>query len=784
MDAVSGVSVFDSEDFGLSQRATAWRQAMAKFNLEIGSEPQSDNFHCCANFISSPMGMNFARVQSSAQTFTRVPATANEAMLVILVLEGTVGIESGLRRWAPAEEDLILVPPREPLIVRGTADFRMLLVSIPLSVFNARMFQIEMMPVRYLKGGDGFGHVLSQFLAAIAQTVDRLVPEELRPTDLLLAELLIAAANKETDAAAGKVSNAQSMVLQRVCRNIEAQLSDTDLTLPKIAKQENLSPRYLQKLFEGGGDSFSHYVLDRRLCRAKEYLENEQFNRFSISEICFMWGFRDLARFSRSFRERFGESPTDFRRGVLTPKLDPLRKAVRGWPTRAVALKRSRAGESVKDGLCVRGPDFVKDQEPKSHYVSATADTVHWGYFSRSLAPLFEVQSGDFVTIETLTQHAYDDHERMIKGDAGAEGVFEWTESKKRIDRRGAGPMDASIHGRGAGEGFGVQIMTGPIAVRDAQPGDVLEVRIVDIEPRKSGNPAFKGRCFGSNASAWWGFHYKELLSGPKPRETVTIYEIDFDADPPSAHAVYNYRWTKQIDPFGVEHETMDYPGIPVAHDGLEKIESFLSGAKIPLRPHFGVIGVAPKELGIVDSIPPAYFGGNLDNWRAGKGASVFLPVSVAGALLSVGDPHAAQGDSELGGTAIECSMTGKFQIILHKKSESKGLPFQDLFYPLIETRDQWIVQGFSYPNYLAELGAGAQSAVYSQSSIDLAMKDAFRKVRRFLMTGANFSEDEAISFMSVAVDFGISQVVDGNWAVHAIVPKEALPPRGMRVEK
>jgi acetamidase/formamidase len=76
------------------------------------------------------------------------------------------------------------------------------------------------------------------------------------------------------------------------------------------------------------------------------------------------------------------------------------------------------------------------------HVVPATAETVHWGYFSRSLKPVLTVQSGDFVTIETLTHHAYDDHARMIAGDPGAESVFYWTKERKNVDRRGAGPMN------------------------------------------------------------------------------------------------------------------------------------------------------------------------------------------------------------------------------------------------------------------------------------------------------------------------------------------------------
>jgi acetamidase/formamidase len=94
------------------------------------------------------------------------------------------------------------------------------------------------------------------------------------------------------------------------------------------------------------------------------------------------------------------------------------------------------------------------------------------------------------------------------------------------------------------------------------------------------------------------------------------------------------------------------------------------------------------------------------------------------------------------------------------------------LNHPLLETPAQWSVYGFTFANYLAELGADAQTEVAKHASIDRAMRDAFRKMRRFLMIVKKLSEDEAIALMSVAVDFGITQVVDGNWGVHASLRK------------
>jgi acetamidase/formamidase len=360
----------------------------------------------------------------------------------------------------------------------------------------------------------------------------------------------------------------------------------------------------------------------------------------------------------------------------------------------------------------------------------------------------------------------------MVKGDAGAESVFYWDKQRKGVDRRGAGPMNPTLFGRGAGEGLGVHICTGPVAVKEAEPGDILEVRIIDVKPRPCANPQYKGKSFGSNAAAWWGFHYKELLTEPKPREVITIYEVDASGERNWAKGVYNFRWTPQTDPSGVVHKTIDYPGVPVDHRTVQETQGVLKNIRVPIRPHFGVLGLAPAEADMVDSIPPSYTGGNIDDWRIGKGATMYYPVSVKGALLSAGDSHASQGDSELCGTAIECSLTGTFQLIVHKRASLAGTALAELNYPLLETQDEWVLHGFSYANYLAELGADAQSKIYEKSSVDLAMKDAFRKMRHFLMTTKGLSEDEAISLMSVAVDFGVTQVVDGNWGVHAIIKK------------
>ena len=404
------------------------------------------------------------------------------------------------------------------------------------------------------------------------------------------------------------------------------------------------------------------------------------------------------------------------------------------------------------------------------HHLRVTERTVHWGYFSKIVTPALTVRSGDVAVIETLTHHAADDYDRMIRGDAAAERIYHWTATEKTIARRGAGP--------GAdGGGLGVHLLTGPVAVEGAEPGDVLEVRIVEVAPRPSGNPLFAGRTFGSNAAAWWGYHYDDLIEEPKPREVVTIFELD-TAGEPYAKAVYNYVWAPQTDPHGVVHARIDYPGVVVDHAKVRHRENVLAGIRVPARLHFGTMGLAPAEAEFVSSIPPGHTGGNIDDWRIGKGNRMYYPVAVPGAYFSVGDPHAAQGDSELAGTAIETSLTGTFAFILHKARDLAGTTLEGLQHPLLETPEQWSVYGFTFANYLAELGPNAQTDVANHASIDRAMRDAFRKMRRFLMTVHKLSEDEAISLMSVAADFGITQVVDGNWGVHGTIGKSVFAAR------
>jgi len=765
---------FTSESYAQDDRPEAWRDVLAAVGLQPAGGHGLFDGHATASHRHAA-GVALTRMAAGAQSVGPL-ARANEDLPIALmpVEDGMVLKSAGSHRIVPVGH-LVLLPRSGDWSIVFQRDMRAIVLSVTSEALHGRLSGKPRLGEPRVVPTTGFADVFARLLDATARTLDTLSDAEWNSLAQSLVDLLLTLAHQLAASTSDAGSSAaQAALLHRICQTIERRLDDPDLVPARVAQAEGISERYLQKLFETVGDNFTHYVRERRLQRAWADLSNPTEAHRSISEIAYAYGFGDSAHFSRAFRHRFGLPPREFRQqeaerataqhGII---------GQRGWPQDALAqLRAHQTGTEARSNVCLAEFDEPRVAGRKHHHLPIEANRVHWGYFSRSLQPQLEIASGDTITIETLTQHASDDPELMIAGDDAAESVFGWTKARKNVDRRGAGPMDASVFGRGAGEGFGVHICTGPVAVKDAQPGDVLEVRILDIVPRASRHPKHSGRVFGSSVAAWWGYHYNEFLAGPKPREVVTIYEIFDDADAPHARALYSYRWEPQTDPFGVVHAAYDYPGVPVAPGTVKRRHAVLDGIKIPLRPHFGVIAVAPREVDFIDSVPPSYFGGNLDNWRLGKGSTVYLPVSVPGALLSVGDPHATQGDGELSGTAIECSMTGTFEVILHKKADLAGQPFADLSYPLIETASDWVLTGFSHPNYLAEFGAQGQSEVYAKSSLDLAMKDAFRKMRRFLMNVKGLSEDEAIALMSAAVDFGVTQVVDGNWGVHAILSK------------
>jgi len=217
----------------------------------------------------------------------------------------------------------------------------------------------------------------------------------------------------------------------------------------------------------------------------------------------------------------------------------------------------------------------------------------------------------------------------------------------------------------------------------------------------------------------------------------VTIYELDPNANTASALYAYDFPGTYLT------------PGIVTRCPECDR-QPALAGVRVPVRPHLGTAGVAPDVSGRVSTIPPGLHGGNIDNWRIGAGAVMYYPVQVDGALFSIGDPHVSQGDGELSGTAIEASLNVLFQVIVRKDFSFRS--------PLLETPKTWIVHGFD-------------------EDLDVAMRQASVDLLDLLTTHRGLSRNDAYSLMSVAADFGVTQVVDGRQGIHVRMPRDIFGP-------
>lgn len=240
--------------------------------------------------------------------------------------------------------------------------------------------------------------------------------------------------------------------------------------------------------------------------------------------------------------------------------------------------------------------------------------------------------------------------------------------------------------------GPGGHVLTGPIYIEGAEAGDVLEVRFKTIDLAIS---------YGYNAIGQNGFLSDEIFE----------------------------RKTKIIE---LNKEKM--------------LGYFNDSIAIPLHPFFGSAGVAPpKEVGKWNSAPPWINAGNLDNKELVAGSALFIPIHVKGALFEVGDGHAAQGNGEVDITAIETSLIGTLQFILHKG--------KSLRWPRAETKTHIIAMG-------------------CDRDLNAATRIAVREMILYLMEEKHLSKSDAYMLCSVAVDVNITQLVDGNVGVHAMLPK------------
>ena len=311
----------------------------------------------------------------------------------------------------------------------------------------------------------------------------------------------------------------------------------------------------------------------------------------------------------------------------------------------------------------------------KTHLLKATPDTVHWGFLDGSLKPVLSIESGDQVTIQCLSGSP----EWMPPKELGFDILPDLTEVHQKVKK-----------------GSGNHIFTGPIAVKGALVGDVLEVKIHDIKIRQN-----------------WGWNVFRAYMGTLPE---------------------------------------DFPYMRLTHipfDLKAKVATLPSGFKVPLRPFFGQLAVQPAAaFGRQNSKEPREFGGNIDCKELVAGSTIYLPVWNDGGLFSTGDGHAAQGDGEVDGTAIETSLQGTFEFKVRKDLGWKM--------PRAETTTHYITFGLD-------------------TDLDNAARQALRDMIDWIVRMTGCHKDEAYALCSFATDLHITQTVNNVKGVHAMIEKNIL---------
>ena len=319
---------------------------------------------------------------------------------------------------------------------------------------------------------------------------------------------------------------------------------------------------------------------------------------------------------------------------------------------------------------------LVEGQQAKrNHRLMPTPQTITWGYFDARTPPVLRVRSGDVVEIESLVAFTVDGLEAAgLRRDQIQPALLE---------------IDREVKDRGTVP----HILTGPIWVESAEPGDVLEVKVISVEPTVPYAVNFFGPGRGFLADEFTYEHYK-------------LTPLDLG----------------------------------------RKVARFSKDIEVPIKPFFGVMGVAPPAFsGRISSGPPWIHTGNMDNKELVGGSVVYLPVHVKGALFSAGDGHAAQGDGEICVTALETSLRGTLQL-----SVRKG---QRLLWPRAETPTHFVTMGFD-------------------ENLEVATRIAVNEMMDFLRKEKGLNREEAYILASNAVDLRITQLVDGKKGVHALLPK------------
>lgn len=263
------------------------------------------------------MGMEFALIEGTAMEFAGRDEGRPDTIWLCVIISGEGELRAGARSCHVRPGDMVYGPKGVDASLRFPGHFRQLNVKVPKRALNPRILMPLSLNLGHLPGGSGIHAVFSAMLTSLAHVLPDVKDHQLRPVELAITEFLLTSLEAEKVAfGLGGNAGAKASHFHRVCQDIEANLSDPDLSLKMVADMSGASMRYIQKLFAGAGEGFSSYIRTRRLERCRQDLASPLHADLSISEICFRWGFNGTAHFSRSFKNQYGVTPRDYRRSV------------------------------------------------------------------------------------------------------------------------------------------------------------------------------------------------------------------------------------------------------------------------------------------------------------------------------------------------------------------------------------------------------------------------------------------------------------------------------------
>ena len=307
-----------TEEVGSGERERIWQDALHQISLPKTHLRDRTGFHGEVSSVVTPLGIELSRVSSSAQTLSGACTNTPPCLWLALPIEGKFLLDEGRDDVDLTLDDILYGPTGCDSTLKLADQFVMLYIRIPQKLLYPRLLKLQIMQSGMLRSKAAANRVFVGLLRSIVEYLEDLSDEDIRPIEVAISEFAVSGLAESAATSCFDIAGASNF--RRISQAIELRLGDGDLTLRCIADQQGVSTRYIQKLFQQAGISFSHYLRHRRLEHCHSDLASPAHRHLSISEICFRWGFNDAAHFSRSFGAEYGMTPRAYRQMRLNER--------------------------------------------------------------------------------------------------------------------------------------------------------------------------------------------------------------------------------------------------------------------------------------------------------------------------------------------------------------------------------------------------------------------------------------------------------------------------------